>query len=113
MINLSLGVGLCAPHSPKLIAPQYVTDTEKNTYFFGFGFGPRLRLFSLSRGFPLLAGELIESQTLSDDPRYCDAEALGIGELPIVIPISLLVQVAEQVERFDRNISSVDPTFQQ
>jgi hypothetical protein len=55
---------------------------------------------------------LIEGKTLADDAGDGQAEAFAVGQLAIIEPEGLFIEVAEQVKRFDRNIGAVQTAFQ-
>lgn len=67
-------------------------------------------LASLSLRF---ARQLGISQPSSDDLFHDDGEAFGIRHGPIVVAKRLLIQIAEQVERFDTHIGPVDSALEQ
>ena len=75
---------------------------------------PRFKRKGLEgRRFSHLAGEFIERQPLADDATDGHAEAFAICQLAIVVAIGLLVQIAEQMERLDADIGSVDAALEQ
>ena len=61
------------------------------------------------------AGDLIPGETLANDLRSGQFEAVEIGHLflAIVEAIRLLIEIAEQVERLDLNVGSADGALQQ
>ena len=56
----------------------------------------------------ILAGGLIPGETLADDLRCGQLEAVPIVHFlaAIVEAIGLLIEISEQVERFDANVGS-------
>ncbi len=56
----------------------------------------------------LLAGELIECQALANYTGNSDSKPLGIIQFPVIVAISLLIKVTEQVKRLNRNIRAID-----
>ena len=62
---------------------------------------PRFKRPLGNRRFSHLAGELIECKTLADDASNGEIESLGIGHPTMIETERLLIEVPEQVERFD------------
>ena len=56
--------------------------------------------------------KLIVCEPLANDPANRDAKALSIGHLAIVKPKALFIKVAEQMERFDRNVGAVESALE-
>src|SRR5438128_808203 len=62
----------------------------------------------------VLASEFCVGQSLSRNLSHCQSEPLPVVQvLAIVVPKSLLVKVAEKMERFHADIGSRNPAFQQ
>jgi hypothetical protein len=58
--------------------------------------------------------QLIERQPLPDNLANRQIEAVFIAEAhAIIVPESLLVQIAEQLERLDRNVCPIDSPLEQ
>ena len=76
--------------------------------------GPRFpRQGTLERRFAHLAGEFRVSHPLADDLTNANIKPLGIGHFPIVESERLLVNVAEQVERLNADVGSMQAALQQ
>src|SRR5271157_2681698 len=76
--------------------------------------GPRFpRQGTLERRFSYLAGEFRIGEPLADDLTNANIEALGIGHLAVVESKRLLVNVAEQVERLNTDVGSMQATLQE
>ena len=61
-----------------------------------------------------LAAQLVEGQPASDDLRHRQPEAVEVVHLfPVVVAKRLLIQIPEQVKRFDRYVSAVDSALEQ
>jgi hypothetical protein len=57
----------------------------------------------------ILGSESIPGQALADDLRACQPETVKLVHLlAIVVAIGLLVKVAEQMERLNADVGSVD-----
>jgi hypothetical protein len=89
--------------------------TRPKTEGQAIGLGPRFPRQGLVDGFRFssLTGEFRIGQPLADDLTDTDVKPLGISHLAIVKPERLLVDVAEQVERFHTDIGPVQATLQQ
>ena len=61
----------------------------------------------------LLAGELIERQTLAYDTAYGQIEVAPRQSSCVVEAIGLFIQIPEQVERLDTDIGSADTPLQE
>jgi hypothetical protein len=73
------------------------------------GLGPRFPRHGLVDRFRFvcLTGEFRVGQPLTDDLADADVESLRVSHLPIVESERLLIDVAEQMERFHADVSSV------
>ena len=64
--------------------------------------------------FVVLSGRFVPSEPLADDLRSGHLEAVEIGHFfSVVKAICLLVEIAEQVERFNADIGSADGALQE
>ena len=61
----------------------------------------------------LFPDQLTVCQALADDPRGGTNEALAVSEGTGVESEGLLVEVAEEMERFDADVGTVDGSFQE
>ena len=59
------------------------------------------------------SSQFLVSQPLTNDAVHYTHESAGIVSLTGIIPIGFLVQIPEQVERFDANIGALDCPFKQ
>ena len=58
-----------------------------------------------------LAGEVIECQALTEDSLRYENESLSIRQLTIIVTEGLLVEIPEEVQRFNTDVSSRGPAF--
>src|ERR1039458_4360790 len=80
-----------------------------------FGLGPRLPRHGLVDRFRLwnLASEFRIGKTLANDLANADIKSLCIGHVAIVESERLLIDVAEQVERFHADVGPVQAALQE
>jgi hypothetical protein len=87
------------------------------SYYFTLGLGPRFPRSGLDSRlrfcFVKLAGEFGIGQTLANLANYRSANRSASFILRVVEPASLFVDVAEQMERFNADIGSVQRPLQQ
>jgi hypothetical protein len=86
-----------------------------------FGLGPRFPRHGLVDRFGprLLAGQFGVSQPLADDLAHREVEAISISQwlpvsvLPVVVAERLFVQIAKQVEGFNRYVGAMQTAFKE
>src|SRR5438132_1327413 len=60
-----------------------------------------------------MAGESVKRQALADDCLAHLDESLSVSHLASIEPERLLIEVAKQMERFDRDIGALDGALQE
>ena len=87
--------------------------TKAETKSQDFRFGPRFKVLVAGR-FSHLAGDFGPSETFANDLPYSQIESVTVSQIFAMVEAeSLFVQITEQVERFDRNVGSVDTSLQE
>lgn len=94
---------------PKQTGAEAQAETQET-----FRFGPRFKVLVEIRFFTHLAGDFSKGQALANDPRSEFAEAVTVVHIvPVIEAECLLVDIAEQMERLDRNVSTAHGAFEQ
>jgi hypothetical protein len=75
------------------------------------GFAASVRLEDIFH-LPILASRLFVRQSPANDVTHHEHKSLNVRHIPVIVAESLLVNVAEQVERFDRNVRTLDGSLQ-
>src|SRR5438093_10072507 len=57
--------------------------------------------------------QFLESQSLAKNGSGSECEPSGVGQLAMIKPKSLLVEIAKQVERLDAHVGAFDAPFQE
>jgi len=80
-----------------------------------FGLGPRLPRHGLTGNlsFGLFSGQFLVGNPLANDLTDADVKALTVSHFAVVKSERLFVDVAEEMEGFDANVSSVQATLEQ
>ena len=60
-----------------------------------------------------LASQLVVGNAFADNACNGDAETFGVRQLTIVKSVGLFIEVAEEVERLNTDVSSVNAPLQQ
>jgi hypothetical protein len=60
-----------------------------------------------------LAGQFREGETTTKDCFQHFAEASNVRSLPLIVPERLLVQIAEEMERLNADVGSLDASLKQ
>ena len=85
---------------------------EAKDHTFRFPRPCRLERRFCSLGFSL-SDQFLIGKTLAHDSTNANIEPFGVIHNPIVVAPRLLIEIAEQMKRFDRNVGALQPAFQE